>query len=88
MGWLLLHLDEQLVQGPETALPDLAEPLRPLGDLPERGGVKAAQEALGHKSPRVTLEVDAHETEGSALQIPLEVFQRPVVATADNEKPN
>ena len=51
-------------------------------------GVKAVQEALGHKSPRVTLEVYAHETEGSALQIPLEVFQRPIVATADDEKPN
>jgi integrase len=46
-------------------------------------GVKAAQEALGHSSPRVTLEVYAHETEGSALQIPLEVFRRLVVGEKD-----
>jgi len=42
-------------------------------------GVKAVQEALGHQSPRVTIEVYAHETEGSALQIPCEVFQRPAI---------
>jgi integrase len=51
-------------------------------------GVKAAQEALGHKSQRVTLEIYAHETEGSALQIPLEVFQRPIVAGQTDDKPN
>lgn len=51
-------------------------------------GVKAAQEALGHKSPRVTLEVYAHETEGSALQIPLEVFQRPAVVGEPDKKAN
>lgn len=48
-------------------------------------GVKAAQEALGHSSPRITLEVYMHETEGSALQIPLEVFRRSAVGGADEK---
>lgn len=51
-------------------------------------GVKAAQEALGHASPRITLEVYTHEPEGSAMQVPCEVFQRPaVVAPVPTDQP-
>jgi integrase len=51
----------------------------------QKRGVKAAQEALGHSSPRVTLEVYAHEPEGSAMTVPIEVFQRPAERNLEHE---
>ena len=51
----------------------------------QKRGVKAAQEALGHASPRVTLEVYTHEPEGSAMQVPIEVFQRPVPSKPEHQ---